>query len=772
MRLIVLLVCIWIPFVAIAQRPPCDIVLSGRVVDEEHEDPLSFATVVIDSAQIVAVCDENGRFSVAGVCPGTHTVFITHVGCDPTYFRVELTENTFREFRLDHTLEDLGHIEVHGSATLSRGTMTQTTIEGADIDRITGKSLGNALKDVNGLNALQTGTSISKPVIHGLHSNRILIMNNGVRQEGQQWGNEHGPEIDPFVAESFTVIKGASAVKYGSDALGGVILVDPAPLPDTNGLRGTLHTVGFSNTRGGAIAGMIEQMHPRLPYFSYRLQGSVMREGNTQTPDYYLANTANGTRSFSTTAGWHKQDWRTEVYYSRYDATVGIFSGSHIGNLTDLENAFASDTPLVHQDFTYTIGRPYQKITHHLIKGLLDHHSEKFGSMLLTVAYQDDYRSEYDADAPLNDSLAALDLPSLYFELGTLTVDGEYQRHPGKKFNGIIGFNGMNQQNVTRYSTFIPNFRSYSGGVYAIERYRSGGWMVEVGGRYDYRWMRIFRYVDEQLDTPEHVFGNLSASAGLQYFNGQHTQYNVNLSTAWRAPTVSELYSEGLHHGAASLEYGNDSLKAERSYQAVFSLEHNSDKWFIDFGVYNNYMRDFIYLQPTLPAELTIRGAFPVFHYRQTDANLLGTDLQVRYRLIDPLEIECKTSLLRARDLVRDTWIVMMPADKVSASVRYAFGDAKNVSNVHASMEWTHVFKQTRVEALEDYVPPPAAYSLLGAMVEGDWRAGKTLIHWGVEGDNLLNTPYRDYLNRFRYFADDMGMNITLRLKIPLFIND
>lgn len=751
-----------------AQNSGCSITLSGRVVDIHDESPVSFATVVLMPGQDAQVCDVNGKFSFTNMCAGSYILQVNSVGFITHSDSVVLSENTFIEFTLEHDLIDLNGVSVHGHAEHTTSTQQAQRLEGRTLERLSGKSLGAALKEINGITTLQTGNSISKPVIHGLHSNRILILNNGVRQEGQQWGNEHGPEIDPFVANNFLVIKGASAVQYGSDAIGGVIMVNPAELPDSAGAQGYVQAVGISNTLGGALAGLVEHRSSRISPLAFRLQGSIQREGNVRTPNYLLANTASGTYGVSSTIGYHKDDWRFEGYYSLYRSDVGIFSGSHIGNLTDLQNAFASDTPLVRQNFTYTIGRPNQSITHHLLKGIVEHHNEQIGTLLLTVAYQNDLRSEYDADAPLNDSLAALNHPSLYFEIGTLTIDGSWEQHPTKYRNGKLGFNLMNQQNITKYASFIPNFKNYSGGVFAIQQFTLSRWMFEAGLRYDYKWMKIYRYVANELNTPEHTFHNVSAQIGTRYFDKKHTLVFLNAGSAWRAPAVSELYSSGLHHGAASLEYGNDSLRLERSYQINLSIEHETTKWFIDAGIYNNYMQDFIYLQPVLPAELTIRGAFPVFYYRQSDANLLGGDFTIRYSITEPLTVAMKGSSVRAKNLETNTWIVMMPADRLSGSLAYTGNALWKCSRWEVTTEFTHVFQQKRAELNEDYVLPPAAYSLLSFEIAGDWQTDHSSIGWSVEVENALNAAYRDYMNRFRYYADDMGRNITLRIKIPI----
>lgn len=765
---IILLNILCCAFTLNAQVTPCSFNFSGRITDIQHEEPLAFATIYIVETANALVADENGKFEFNGICSGNYTVLVSHVGCATDTFPVVINANVFKEFRLNHQEEDLEVLVIKEKGNQYNSTLTTDYIEGTALNALSGKTLGIALKGITGVNSIQTGSSISKPVIHGLHSNRILIVNNGVRQEGQQWGNEHGPEIDPFIANKFTVIKGASAVKYGSDAMGGVIIVDAADLPDTIGTNAVIQTVGFSNTRGGAVAGMIQGKPKAVPLWSWRVQGSLKKEGFVKTPNYYMVNTAYNEANYSLTTGYHKNNFTSELYYSYFHNKIGIFAASHIGNLTDLETAFAADTPLITGDFSYEINRPYQLISHYLVKSKSTYHSDKFGNFTLTGAWQNNLRSEYDSHLSYNDSIALLNLPSLYFEIGTITVDAEWQHHKVNNFTGAVGISGMNQQNITRYSTFIPNFKNYSGGIFGLEKYQYLGWTFEAGLRYDYKWMQAFYYAGNELQTPEHNFQNVSWNLGSSYFNHKHLTMNFNVSSAWRAPAISELYSDGLHHGAAALEYGDPTLKTERSLQTIAGVTYENKQLFFEVGMYNNYMHNFIYLQPVLPPELTIRGAFPVFNYKQTDANIYGLDAAVHYQIIKPVLLQFKTSLLRARDLTNDKWVVMMPADKVSGEISYKFNDIGLFKSANLGIAVTHVFEQTRTYADEDYVAAPKAYTLTGLNMGSEITLKHTTVSWSLEAENLFNVAYRDYLNRFRYFSDDMGRNISLRIKIPI----
>jgi iron complex outermembrane receptor protein len=198
-------------------------------------------------------------------------------------------------------------------------------------------SLGESLQRITGVSVLQTGNNIYKPVIQGLHSSRVLILNNGIRQEGQQWGSEHAPEIDPYVANRLTVIKGASSVRYGGDAIGGVVLVEPRLLQYNPELNGELNLAAFSNNRQGVLSAMFEGGLDKSGLNAWRLQGTVKRGGNAKTPAYWLQNSGVEEFNMSAAAGWKKKEKGLELFYSLFNTRLGIFTGSHIGNLTDLE---------------------------------------------------------------------------------------------------------------------------------------------------------------------------------------------------------------------------------------------------------------------------------------------------------------------------------------------------------------------------------------------------------------------------------------------------
>lgn len=742
--------------------------LSGHVFDADEKIPLEFAGVFIKELSKGTTTNEKGEYSIENVCDGRYTVTISHVGCGTKDVIIEVKGNAHKDFHLPHTFSVLKEICVTERAE-QKPTQTVSEISGRDLEQVKGENLGESLKKVSGVTTLETGSSISKPVIHGLHSNRILILNNGIRQEGQQWGSEHAPEIDPFIANKLTVVKGANAVKYGSDAIAGVILVEPAELRDSAGINGELNLVGFSNNRQGVISSMIQQNFRKIPSLSWRLQGTLKQAGNSRTPDYWLKNTGFKEYNFSYAIAFKKENYGSEVFYSQFNNTIGIFSGAHIGNLTDLKAAFSRSQPLDSSGFTYAIGRPYQHIEHELVKSRSYVRTGHAGLLFFTYARQYNLRNEFDKHRPLRDSVAALERPALQYEITTHTGDLVWEHSRIGSLTGSVGVSGMKQGNTYEGRLFIPNYLSSSAGLFLIERWKRDRLEVEGGIRYDLRKIQVFRYNSAKvLEKPEHDFANLSGTLGTIYRFNPHFRFSLNAGTAWRAPAVSELYSNGLHHGAAAIEIGNNKLTEERAMNFIASANyHDHKKLNIELSFYYNIINDFIYLKPTLTPTLTIRGAFPTFQYEQVNADFKGVDLTASYYLLKNLQFTTKASVLRAYNRSIDDHLIMMPSDRIENELTFEFKKLAFAHEPYIGVSVLSVGKQFRVPANSDFAPVPEAYNLLNADLGFALRAKDQLIRVSVVGHNLLNTVYRDYLNRFRYYADATGRNISLKVTIP-----
>lgn len=767
-----LFMCV-INFHLMAQADSCKSSLSGKVLDEHDKTVLEFATVYILELNRGALTDSAGNFKISNVCDGNYTIRVSHIGCENIEEKILIKGKTIKNFYPEHHTELLKDVEVTAARPLEQTTQTKTNVTDEKINQSKGQSLGDALKSVTGVNSLNTGNSISKPVIHGMHSNRILVLNNGIRQEGQQWGVEHAPEVDPFIANKLSVIKGANSIRYGSDAIAGVILVEAKPLRDSAGIGGELNLVGMSNGRAGTASAYVEGNLNKLNALSWRLQGTLKQGGNISAPDYILVNTGLKEYNFSYALGWKKKNYGAEIFYSQFNTTFGIFSASHIGNLTDLNRAFNSPVPLETGPFTYHIGRPFQHTEHELLKLKSFIKTGDKGKLSITYARQYNLRYEYDKHGPLNDSLEALNKPELKYEITTHTGDIIWEHNRVKNFTGSIGLSGITQANTYEGRALIPNFQNYGGGLFFIERWKKNKFEIEGGIRYDYKWLQVFKYqyignATYELISPIHKFGNFTGNVGFIYKSDSVLNVSLNIGTAWRAPSVNELYSNGLHHGAAALEFGDNTLQSERTNNAILTVHYNPGKRLnIEISPYIHYINNFIYRQPASTPMLTIRGAFPAFYYKQTNAVLNGCDLYFKYKLTKSLDITQKASVLRAWNQTENDWLITMPSDKYETELTHRFNNRNKINSAYISASFLYVTKQGRVPANSDFAPPPPAYYTINLHASCNIYVRKQNIEVGVSVFNLLNESYRDYLDRFRYFTDAMGRNIALRIKIP-----
>jgi len=747
----------------------CALTLSGHAEDLDTREKLAAATVKLQETGQQVLTDQNGDFRFTNLCPGTYTLEITHVSCDLQTKRIVLSRDQHLDLLLPHARKTLGEIVVESQQPKPAG---RQQITARDLEETRGKTLAEALSRINGVTLLQTGSTISKPVIHGLHSSRLLTINNGVRQEGQQWGNEHAPEIDPFIAGKLSVVKGVDELRYGSDAIGGVILVEPRPLRDQPGYAAEVNTGYFTNNRQYVVSGVWEQQLKKVPAFRYRLQGTFRQGGNINTPDYRLNNTASREANFSVTAGWKKEKFNTEVFYSQFNTKIGIFPGSHIGNLTDLLNAINAEKPdpVFLGQQTYSINRPYQQVSHQLakIKSGFSLGEHKF---TVSVAGQFNHRQEYDIVRSSSNTRPQLDL-----SIATFTEDLSWEHPRIGNFTGVAGVSFMQQDNSYSGRYFIPNYFSNTIGAYALEKWRKHKWELQAGVRYDAKNIdtRRLKFNGDTLDY-NFSFSTLAASVQAQYRPSAPWSIQTGISLSTRAPYVNELLSDGIHHGTATYEKGNIFLKPERSLNSTAGVRYDapSKKFSADWQVYANYIHDFIYQQPR-PDEpvLTIAGAFPLIEYTQTNALLYGTDLALTAKILPRLEWEGKLSILYAKDRSRNDWLIWMPANRYTNELTYQFKDKGRWKDSYISASWQHVDRQRRVpdetNGKQDYKAPPAAYDLIALNASTTVKAGSVPLTFGIGVQNLLNTRYRDYLNSMRYFTDEQGRNIGFRLRVPI----
>ena len=452
-------------------------------VEDTQQLPLAGAVVHFMGKHYLT--DSDGKVAIEKTPKGSYPIKITYLGYHD--YEATLTLPIAQPYKvvMKETVNQLDAVTVVGHNTSvieCRLPYRVQVIKQDGFLKHSGEELSKILTQVAGVSMIQTGGTIAKPVIHGLHGNRILILNNEVRQEGQQWGADHAPEIDPMVADQISVVKGAEAVRYGSDALGGVILISPNKLPYGDGLHGKLLPSFASNGRKTALTASVEGSVPKLHSWAWRVQGTLKRSGDLSTANYLLNNTAAREANFSVATGVQKNKGTAEVFYSRYENESSVFYGSHIGNLDDLLGRFEIGRPLTTYPFSYSINAPKQKVVHHLLKAKAFYLLPLGSKLTAQYAFQKDIRQEF--------SLRRMDrtrIPALNMELTTHTLDIDWEHSYRNHWGTMIGGSFSKQDNYHQPGTgvvpVIPNFASLSYGVFGIQRYSYMNWQAQAGLR-------------------------------------------------------------------------------------------------------------------------------------------------------------------------------------------------------------------------------------------------------------------------------------------------
>lgn len=754
-------------FISIAAKAQqtCNLTINGRVIDEDTNLPVSGVSIALRPGNQIYSSDGHGHFSIPNLCEGNYTLVITSLGFESKDKAISLTSNQSLSLKIKHTDVVLHDVLVIGHQQKLKTTAAVSTITKEQLAQAKGESLAEILEMTPGVTMLQTGATIAKPVIHGMHSNRVLLVNNGIKQEDQQWGAEHAPEIDPFVASTIHVIKGAESVRYGAEAIGGVIRVEPAPLPIDSGVRGELDLVGMSNGRSTIGSTRLEGTINKVPGLAWRAQGTYKKSGNFKTSDYYLDNTGLREVNYSAALTYRNKFAVIDAYYSHFNTDIGIFSGAHIGSLEDLKARIENGRPFENGEFSYKIESPRQKVKHDLIK-LKAHKDLKNGAQLdLQYGFQKNARQEYDIRRGERSDIPALDLL-----LSAHSLDFSYNKLNAKSLSSTFGINAsaiVNNNIPGTYATpLIPNYDSYGLGLFAIERLIKDNYELEAGIRYDYKTLDAAGYNrDKELYGGKHDYNNISGSLGALWRLSREMNFRSNLGLAWRPPTVNELYSNGLHHGAASIELGDENLSSEQGYKWINTFSIQKESFNIEMNAYIHFLKNYIYLNPTGRFDESLRGAFPVFEYKQTDALFYGLDLTAAYNINKSLQYQFKGSLVRARDEKRDQYLPLIPSDRISNTLRLTPDIGyPALSKTFFQIQYEMVFKQTRYEAKGDFLVPPNTYSLLSMSAGTFFHMNNRELGISLSGENLLNNLYKEYMNRFRYYAHDRGRNLTLRL--------
>ena len=776
----------------------CSLTLSGKVIDLHDGSLLSGATLVVAETETVVQTSLDGVYSISNLCPNTsYSIKVLHSSCTPKTFSLKISGDSVRDFKLEHHLEELNEIILEGKAYENKTTtVLEKNLNQETLEQYSAGTLGDALNSLSGVSSLNKGNGIVKPIINGLHSSRIIMINNGVRMQDQEWGKEHAPNIDVNSVGRLTLVKSASALQYGGDAMGGIIIAEGPKVAIKDSLYGKTMLFGASNGRGGGITSQLTKSFENGIYGT--AQGTFKRFGDVEAADYVMSNTGLYEKDMSLRIGLNRFNYGVEGYYSYFNTDIGILRSSHAHGAADQIRAIESDIPLTIREFTYDIGYPKQNVTHQLsrIKAF-----KNLGDYTLEIQYdyQLNRRFEYDIRVGNDRDKPALDLK---LDTHTILIDlnGSFEDLNFK--SGIMGRFQTNFANPeTGIRRLIPDYDKYDFGLYTVlDKKINDKFEIETGVRFDYSYMDVFKFYknsiweergydilfpdlvieefsNQVLVNPELEFKNLSATLGFNYKIDDNNTLFINHALSSRAPNPAELFSDGLHHSIARIEVGDLRFKSEVGNKTSLTYSHVGKTFNFSINPFVNNIRDFIVIEPVEIRE-TIRGNFQVWEYRQTDAQLLGVDIDASFSINEKINLNHQLSIVKGYDNTLNEPLINMPPVNTKNEISY---QNKKLQNLKISLQSEYVFAQNEFpnNNFEVYLPitetyeevdissTPDAYHLLNLNASMDFKTSKkSSLSVGLGINNLLNTSYRNYLNLLRFYSDDMGRNFLLNLKL------
>ena len=655
----------------------------------------------------------------------------------------------------------LEEVVVRGEVPLKSINKVREKIGSKTFDESVGTSLTAMLEKVNGVSSIRTGTTVSKPVIQGMSGHRILLVNNGAKLTGQQWGADHAPEVDMNSFHDITVIKGSDAVKYGSDALGGIIIMNAAPLPYLGrNLSGRTTFFYGTNGRKGMLSTTLEGALPFMKDIAWRLQGTYANSGDRSTANYVLNNT--GTREYNISAnlGYKHGGLSVEGGYNRYFDKFGILLSAQMGSEDMLKERIELGHPIYVEPYSRKIRVPFQEVTHQtgILKAIYCFKTEC--RLEWQSTWQQNDREEFN-NRRLDSSIptVSLHLKSFQNKLQWMKFLRNWSFSAGVSVSHLDN----HSQSGTGFVPIIPNYTEIQMGVYGLIKYQKTKIGIEGGTRFDSQRTKARGY-----DWTGNQYGGDRSFQNITYSLGGHYQLNnkwkltSSFGVAWRAPHVFELYSNGNNLASGMFVRGDSLINSERSYKWITSIAYRYNWLTAKLDGFLQWIDGYIYDEPIKETITVISGTYPVFRFRQTPAFFRGFELDVGIEPLEYLNYHLAVSFIAAEEKRTGNYLPYIP----SLRFRQELCFKKNWERVNLSTTMIHkyVAKQKRFNPKTDLIPfTPPAYHLfdMHAQVTFDLLNGRRL-KFTASAENIFNKEYKEYTNRSRYYAHDLGRDIRI----------
>ena len=793
------------------------ILFTGRLLAVRDGRPIVSASVTFMASGKKILSDSAGHFVISGTQKGKYYIRINSLGFTPLVKEITIPGNEI--VRLTETEQELDQVvvtAVTGATKIKRTPVSIAIVSQKEMNRSTSSNVIDALlKSVPGISAITTGPNISKPFIRGLGYNRVLTLYDGIRQEGQQWGDEHGIEIDPYGIAKAEIVKGPASLMYGSDAIAGVVNLIPGSPAESDGhIKGDAVTEYHSNN--GMIGSTIG-LHYKTNGFLWSARASAKSAMNYRNSvDQRVYNTGFKEKNLSLMAGWENKKNRNYLQLNIYDNLQEIPDGSRDSltraftyQVNEAEKDDIHKRPLVPTDrlSTYQIAALHQHIQHYRLyhKGIYTLGNAELSTLL---GVQQNIRREYNHPT----------LPQqagLYVSLTTINYEAKYNFPEWAGIYFTYGINGMYQQNKNKEATDfpIPDYSLFDMGTYLVLKKEFNKTVITGGIRLDNRnvhWQNFYTRKEnttgfvKQVFLPDtasatlnfpsyqHLFSGVSSSVGLVYTFSNAITLKANLATGYRSPSIPEIGSDGLDPGAHIYYIGNRNFKPEFNWQTDLGLFLNYPGVDANIEFFNNQINNYIFFQKLFnangqPLEI-IPGNF-TYQYKQGSARLYGAETNISFhpKAYPWLNVQNNVSVIIGINTDKETlklagddarYLPLIPPFRTVTRLRATLPQKKQfIADCYVQTEIETNAAQNKFYAVDNTETQTAGYTLVnvGAGISLMNKKNKTICQLFLNANNLFNFAYQSHQNRLKYFEYynaspnghsgiyNMGRNITLK---------
>jgi iron complex outermembrane recepter protein len=780
------------PSTATTPRPRVN--LTGKITDANTGEPLSGASVYFSDIKAGGASNENGVYRLQNLPTGRYLVEVSHLGYASVIEAIELKGDLLKDFPLRPSIVENDAVTVTGvsaASTVRKSPIPVDILKKADLFKSSSTNLIDALSKTPGVSQISTGPAISKPTIRGLGYNRLVVVNDGMRQEGQQWGDEHGIEIDEYSVNKVEVLKGPASIMYGSDALAGVINI----ISNTPVAEGTVSGNLFSNIQSNnGLAGFHANVAGNTNGFNWNVYGSSRSAHDYKNRfDGYVYNSRFKERNFGGYVGLNKSWGYSHLLVSNFNQRVGLVEGEReffTGQFLKLVNSGGMQKQAVVTTADYksrTPATPAQHVQH--FKAILDNHINiGVNHLSVNLGYQRNQRMEFGNVLDPGEK-------ELYFDLHTINYHVQYHLADRNNWQTSIGVNGIQQNNLNKGSeALIPEYSLFDVGGFLYTKKTIDNLTLSGGVRMDHRSISSRQLTDGSEIKFQHFtkdFSNLSGSLGMSVDISHDVTLKFNIARGFRAPSIPELSSNGAHEGTDRYEYGERDLKSETSLQLDAGIEANSEHVSFSSNIFYNGMHDFIYYRKLAAVgggdSMINHNAqdYFAFKFSQDNAFLYGAEfnLDIHPHPLDWLHVENTFTYVRgmlsnSRDGSRN--LPFIPAPRLINQVRADLSKkGKLFRNLNFSVELDNTFAQNHPFTGYNTETATSGYSLFNTAIGGEvLRKGNPLFSIYLSANNVFDKSYQNHLSRLKYAPENnltgrqgvynMGRNFGLKVNVPI----